>query len=63
MGQWPILTQRYVDARAITPDIKKPLSGAFTHRYFGGALARDYTALLSPRATLEVCYFIGMEGC
>ena len=58
MGQWPILTQRYVSARAITPGNKKPLSGAFTHRYFGGALARDYTAFLSAHATPNTGYFI-----
>lgn len=58
MGQWPILNQRYVSARANTPDNKKPLSGAFTHRYFDGALARDYTAFLSTHATLNFGYFI-----
>jgi len=44
-------------ARAITPDNKKPLSGAFTHRYFGGALAREYTAYRAAHATPEEGYF------
>jgi len=57
MGQWPIHTQRYVSARANITDNKKPLSGAFTHRYFGGALARDYTAYLSTSATPSAAYF------
>jgi hypothetical protein len=57
MGQWPILTQRYYSARAKIPGNKKPLSGAITHRYFGGALARDYTAYLSARATANRRYF------
>jgi hypothetical protein len=57
MGQWPILTQRYVSARANISSNKKPLSGAFTHRYFGGALARDYTAYLSASATPCERYF------
>jgi hypothetical protein len=58
MGQWPIHNQRYVSVRAITPDNKKPLSGAFTHRYFDEALARDYTAFISNHATLNRGYFI-----
>jgi len=45
MGQWPILTQRVVAALARNPGNKKPLSGANTHQEFGGALARDYTAM------------------
>ena len=57
MGQWPILTQRYVSARANITDNKKPLSGAFTHRYFGGALARDYTAYRAAHATPGAAYF------
>jgi len=58
MGQWPILTRRYVSARANVTGNKKPLSGAFTHRYFGGALARDYTAYLSTCATPCERYFV-----
>ncbi len=58
MGQWPIHTQRYVSVRANTPDNKKPRSGAFTHRYFDGALAPDYTAFVSAHATLNRGYFI-----
>ncbi len=56
MGQWPIHTQRFFHDRAKTPDNKKPRSGVFTHRYFDGALARDYTAYLSARATAERGY-------
>jgi hypothetical protein len=47
MGQWPILilTQRVIAAPACSPGNKKPLSGADNHQEFGGALARDYTAM------------------
>ena len=57
MGQWPIHTQRLISTRANTPGNKKPLSGAFTHRYFGGALAQDYTAYRATHATAEAGYF------
>ena len=57
MGQWPILTQRCVSARANSPGNKKPLSGACTHQYFSGALARDYTAKPPARATLKTVLF------
>jgi hypothetical protein len=58
MGLWPIHTQRYFSVRANSADNKKPLSGAFTHRYFDEALARDYTAFISNHATLNRRYFI-----
>lgn len=58
MGQWPILTQRDVAALTRSLDNKKPLSGAFTHQEFDGALTQDYTALLSAHATSNIGYFL-----
>ncbi|MDH5621146.1 MAG: hypothetical protein OEY74_03615, partial [Gammaproteobacteria bacterium] len=53
----PFLPSALVAVRANTPDNKKPLSGAFTHRYSGGALVRDYTVNPSIHATLNPAYF------